>query len=114
MENIGLTVSAIGCISGILLVIFGGLFYLIENENLAMSAKAARTLGIGILMIMISIPFSIPNQLIAGSTSNDISISGVIILSVFLGSPLISMGLASYTALNAKAHQILNPAIAQE
>ena len=114
LENIGLTVSAIGCILGILLIIFGVFFFLIENKNRVMIAKAARTIGVGVLMITVSIPFSIPNHLLAESTSDGTSISGVIILSVFLGSPLISMGLASYISLNEKASQILNPTTAQE
>ena len=113
MENIGLTVTSIGCILGVLLVTFGAFVYLIENKNRVMIAKATRTLGIGIITIMVSIPFSIPNELLAKSTTEEISILGVIILSVFLGSPLICMGLASYIGLNAKARQILNATTAQ-
>lgn len=112
LENVGLTVSAIGFILGVLLLSLGGFFYLIKNKNRMMIAKAARTIGIGIVTIMVSIPFSIPNQLLAESTSYEIW--SVIILSVFLGSPLIVMGLACYKGLNAKAHQILNPITAQE
>jgi hypothetical protein len=114
LENIGLTVSAIGCILGILLIIFGVFFFLIKNKNRVMIAKAARTLGIGVLTITVSIPFAIPNHLLAESTSDGTSISGVIILSVFLGSPLIFMGLASYIGLNEKARQILHSTTAQE
>ncbi|WP_099363258.1 hypothetical protein [Fredinandcohnia onubensis] len=112
LENIGLTVSTIGCILGISLIIFGGLFYLLENKNRVMIAKASKTLGIGIFMVTLSIPFSIPNHLLAESTSDDIL--GIIILSIFLGFPLIFIGLASYIALNAKAHEILNLTSAQE
>ena len=65
LENVGLTVSAIGFILGVLLLSLGGFFYLIKNKNRMMIAKAARIIGIGILMIMVSIPFSIPNQLLA-------------------------------------------------
>ncbi|RDW19695.1 hypothetical protein [Oceanobacillus chungangensis] len=114
LENIGLTVSAIGCILGILLIIFGVSFFLIENNNKVMLAKAARTIGIGVLTITASIPFSIPNHLLAESTSDGTSILGVIILSVFLGSPLLFMGLACYIGLNEKASQILNSSTAQE
>jgi uncharacterized sodium:solute symporter family permease YidK len=112
LENVGLTISAIGFILGVLLLSLGGFLYLIKNNNRMMIAKAARTIGIGILMIMVSIPFSIPNQLLAESTSYEIR--SVIILSVFLGSPLIVMGMACYKGLNEKAHQILNPITAQE
>ncbi|WP_338472875.1 hypothetical protein R4Z10_09200 [Niallia sp. XMNu-256] len=114
LEKIGLTVTTIGCTLGILLIIFGGFFYLIENKNRVMFAKAVRTLGIGIVIIMVSIPFSIPNQLLAGPNPNEISISDLIILSVFFGSPLIFMGVACYIGLNSKAHQILNPTTAKE
>jgi hypothetical protein len=107
LEKIGLTVTTIGCILGILLIVFGGFFYLIENKNRVMIAKAARTLGIGIVTITVSIPFSIPNQLLAESNPDEISISGLIILSVFFGSPLIFMGLACYIGLNSKAQQLL-------
>jgi hypothetical protein len=112
LENIGLTVSTIGSIVGISLIIVGGLFYLLENKNRVMIAKAAKTLGIGLFVITLSIPFSIPNHLLAESTSDDIL--GIIILSIFLGFPLILIGLASYFALNAKAHEILNHTTAQE
>lgn len=114
LENIGLNISAIGCVLGFLFIIFGGLFYLIENKNRVIIAKAARTLGLGVLMVTVSIPFSIPSQLLAKSTSGEISLSGVIILSAFLGSSLIFMGLATYIGLNTKAQQILNPVTAQE
>ncbi len=114
LEKIGLTVTTFGCILGILLIIFGGFFYLIQNENRVIFAKAARTLGIGIVTITVSIPFSIPNQLLAGSTPDEISILGLIILSVFFGSPIIFMGWACYIGLNSKAHQILNPTTAKE
>jgi hypothetical protein len=93
---------------------FRRFFYLIENKNRVRIAKAARTLGIGIVTITVSIPFSIPNQLLAESTPDEISISGLIILSVFFGSPLIFMGLACYIGLNSKAHQILNPTTVKE
>ena len=113
-ENIGLTITTIGFILGILLIIFGGLFYLIENNKKFMIARAVRTLGIGIITIMVSIPFSIPNQLLAVTTSSEISIVDVIIMSLFLGSPLLFMGLASYIGLNEKAQQILNSITAEE
>lgn len=112
-ENIGLTVTAIGGILGVLLIIFGGSVYLLEKNGVK-SVTSARTLGIGIIAVMVSISFSIPNQLLAQSTSTEISMLGVIIISVFLGSPLIFMGLASYIGLNSKAHQMLNAAAEQE
>lgn len=112
-ENVGL-VTTIGSILGVLLITLGIFFYLIEKEKRAMIAIAVRTIGIGIITIMGSIPFSIPKQLLAKSTTDEISMLGVICLSIFFGAPLLFMGLACYTGLNAKAHQILNLINAQD
>lgn len=114
LEEIGLAVSAIGSISGILLIIFGGFFYLIENKNRMRIAQALRSLGIGILILIVTFPFAILHRLIAEASSVETSISGIIIMSVFLGTPLIAMGVALYIGLNEKVEQILNPTTAQE
>ena len=114
LEYIGLTVTVIGSMIGVLLVLFGALFFFFKTNNRVKTANAARILGIGVFLIMGSIPLSIPNHLLATSSSDGTSVSGVIIMSVFLGSPLLFMGLASYIGLNGKARQILNSAAAQE
>jgi len=110
LGNIGQMVSTVGCVLGFTLIIFGGFVYLIENKNRVLIAKSLKTIGIGILIITTCIPFSIPSHLLEASTS----VSSAIILSVFLGSPLLLMGLASYIGLKAKALQILNLPKAQE
>ena len=107
VQDIGITVTTVGGIMGIIMIILGGFLYLIGRNNRVMIATTARTIGVGIMALMVSIPFSIPNHLIVESTSNEYSVFGVIILSVFLGLPLIFMGIASYIGLNAKAHEIL-------
>ena len=59
-EDIGVTVTTVGGILGIVIIIFGGFLYLIGNKNnRVMIATAARTIGVGIMTIMVSIPFSI-------------------------------------------------------
>jgi cell shape-determining protein MreD len=113
-EGIGVTVMTVGGILGIVMIIFGGLLYLIGNKNKVMIATTARTLGAGIMTLMVSIPFSIPNHLLVESTSDEFSVFGVIVLSVFLGLPLIFMGLASFIGLNEKAQQILNSTTAED
>ena len=113
-QDIGVTVATVGGIMGIVMIISGGFLYLIGKNNRVMIATTARTIGIGIMTLTVSIPFSIPNHLIVESTSNEFSVFGVIILSVFLGLPLIFMGLASYIGLNAKAHEILNATTTQD
>lgn len=110
-EHIGVTVMTVGCMMGLVIIILGGLLYLVGSKNNRVVAITARTIGVGIMTIMVSLPFSIPNRLLVEATSDAF---GVIILSVFLGFPLIFMGLASYIGLNEKAHQILNSNTAQD
>lgn len=112
--EIGLIVTKVGSMVGILIIIFGAFLYLIENKNRGvMFATAARALGVGSLIVMVSIPFSIPNLLLSASSIQEISMLSIIIISVFLGSPLIFMGLASFISLHAKAHVILRTIVAQ-
>ena len=88
VQDIGITVTTVGGIMGIIMIILGGFLYLIGRNNRVMIATTARTIGVGIMALMVSIPFSIPNHLIVESTSNEYSVFGVIILSVFLGIPI--------------------------
>jgi hypothetical protein len=109
LENIGLTVSVIGLVSGVLLITCGVLLYLMNKKSKRVVATAARAIGIGTMITMFSIPFYILDYLLAGSAGGGVNLAGTIILSVFLGSPLLAMGIASYIGLNQKAQEMLTP-----
>jgi glycopeptide antibiotics resistance protein len=105
LENMGLTVTAIGCVLGVLFITFGILFYLMDKKNRRLMAIATRTIGVGIITTTFSIPFSIWYHLV--TTAGGGNAFGDIILSVFLGSPLLAMGIAAFIGLNAKAEELL-------
>lgn len=111
LESIGLGVSAIGCLLGALLIMVGSFYYLSQSKtrfkNRFTMANAVRTIGIGIVLVTASIPFSIPNHLVATSFASEINIIGVIITSAFLEAPFVLMGLACFVGLNDKAYTLL-------
>jgi hypothetical protein len=108
----GLTVTAIGCVLGALLIIFGILFYLMDKKNRRLMAIGIRTIGFGIITTTFSIPFSIWYQL--SITAGGGNVFGVTILSVFLGSPLLAMGIVAFIGFNAKADELLKAQAAED